>query len=191
MFDISTYTDFYAMLVQDFDEYMNETHSARRALHCAITAYHLREWIWNDWLDHDLSAQNAIGIRNEQAFNKWINDSCVWFRILRHLVNGTKHFTDRHTFETMRVCAAPFAFGQVTAGFGEGAWDGPIRFVKGSLPLGLQGEGYLLLDLGEEAGEHRWLPVAQLIEVVVRFWRDFFIKFRPTVNLAHSKHHPF
>jgi hypothetical protein len=133
MFDISTSTDFYAMLVQDFDEYMDETHSARKALHCAITAYHLREWIWKDWLVHDLSAQNAMGIRDQNSFNNWVVGSCVWFPFLRDLVNGTKHFTDRHSFEAMRVMAVPFAFGQVKAGFGERGvgWPDPVctRFI--------------------------------------------------------------
>lgn len=39
MFDNVTSCDFYAMLVEDFDAFMDEPHSARRALHCAITAY--------------------------------------------------------------------------------------------------------------------------------------------------------
>ena len=190
MFDIATCTDFYTMVVQDFDEFMTETHSARRALHCAIAAYHLREWTWHDWLEHDLAAQNAIGIRDEGSFNAWVNHCCVYFPILKELVNGTKHFEDRSAFETMRVVAVPFAFDQITAGWGEGAWDGPIRYVQGSMPIGLQGKGYLLLDLGEDAKEHRWLPAAYLIEIVIRFWRDFFIRFRPTANLNHSKHHP-
>ena len=69
------------------------------------------------------------------------------------------------------------------------AWDGPIRYVKGSLPVGQNGEGYLVLDLGEAAGDARWLPAVTVIEVVVRFWRDFFRKFRPSENLPESKYH--
>jgi hypothetical protein len=191
MFDIATSTDLYSVLVQDFDEYMDETHSSRRALHCAITAYHLREWIWHDWLEHDPSACSAIGVQDESSFNGWVNRSCVWFPILRDLVNGTKHFEERQSFETFRVAAAPFAWGQVSAGWDEGAWNGPIRYVAGALAAGLQGKGCLLLDLGKDAGEHRWLPAAYLLEVVVRLWRDFFKTFRPTVNLIHSKHHAF
>lgn len=191
MFDIATPTDFYGMLVQDFDEYMSEPHSARKAIHCAIIAYHLREWIWKEWLTHDIAAQNAIGAHNEDAFNAWVNRSCVWFRLLRGLANGTKHFTNKAGFQTMRVMAVPFAFDQMTAGFDQGAWDGPIRYVQSPIPVGSHGQGYLLLDLGESAGEHRWLPAAHLLEVIVRFWRDFFRKFRPTANLTHSKHHAF
>jgi hypothetical protein len=61
--------------------------------------------------------------------------------------------------------------------------------IRGSSPLGLQGEGYLLLDLGEGAGEHRWLPAGHLLEVVLRFLRDLFKRFTPATSLAHSKHH--
>src|SRR5262249_43940727 len=122
MFDIATSTDLYAALVQDFNEYMDETHSSRKALHCAITAYHLREWIWHDWLEHDPAARSAIEVQDESSFNGWVNSCCVWFRILRELVNGTKHFEEKQGFETFRVMAAPFAWGQVSAGWGEGAW---------------------------------------------------------------------
>jgi hypothetical protein len=48
MFDISNAQDFYAMLVQDFDEFFEDQQSSRRAIHCAITAYHLHEWVWGD-----------------------------------------------------------------------------------------------------------------------------------------------
>ena len=47
MFDLVTAHDFYAMLVEDFDDFMAEPHSARRAVHCAITAYHLLDWVWH------------------------------------------------------------------------------------------------------------------------------------------------
>lgn len=58
-------------------------------------------------------------------------------------------------------------------------------------PLGLHGEEYLLLDFGQGSGEQRWASAAHLIGVVVRFWRDFSNRFRPTVALIHSEHHVF
>ena len=48
MFDLVTAHHFYAMLVEDFDDFMAEPHSARRAVHCAITAHHLLDWVWHD-----------------------------------------------------------------------------------------------------------------------------------------------
>ena len=48
MFDLVAAHDFYAMLVEDFDDFMAEPHSARRAVHCAITANDLLDWVWHD-----------------------------------------------------------------------------------------------------------------------------------------------
>ncbi len=47
------------------------------------------------------------------------------------------------------------------------------------------GKGYLLIDLGEGAGEHHWLPAAHLLEVVVRFRRNFFK--RPSAERCRSR----
>jgi hypothetical protein len=46
-------------------------------------------------------------------------------------------------------------------------------YLQSSIPVGLDGKGYLLIDYGEDAGEHRWMPTAHLLEVVVRLRRDF------------------
>jgi hypothetical protein len=45
MFDIITSRDFLAKLEADWDDFMKEPHSARLALNCAITAFHLHEWV--------------------------------------------------------------------------------------------------------------------------------------------------
>lgn len=167
MFDLITSTDFYAALVQDFDDFMAEPHSARRALHCAITAYHLREWVWKDWLKDDEAVKKVLGISNEKAFIKWINGACVWFSFVRDLANGTKHFIQDQGFETMLI-----------GGYGEGPFG-----------VGSYGQGYLLIDYGEGGEEHRWQPAVCLLEVVVRFWRNFFRAYRPSPDLPVSKHH--
>lgn len=39
----------------------------------------------------------------------------------------------------------------------------------------------LLADNGPEAEEHRWMPVGQLLYVVVRFWLEFFERYAPAV----------
>ncbi|MBY4611616.1 hypothetical protein K6M90_28745 [Rhizobium sp. 9T] len=168
MFDIKSAGDFYAVLVEDFDDFVAEPHSARRALHCAITAFHLYEWVWGDWLSKDKAARDAMGIasRDRDAFLQWIDRYCVWFQIVQDLANGTKHFGRSTGFETMRV-----------VGFGDAGGVGP------------GGKGYLVIDWGETAGDQRWFPAAHLLEVVVRFWRDFFRKYRPADDLPASRHH--
>jgi hypothetical protein len=75
---------------------------------------------------------------------------------IRDIANGTKHVRKKQRFDTMRVVSLPFSFDSPHAGFDEGTWDGPIRYLQGSIPLGKDGKGYLLIDLGEDAGEQRW-----------------------------------
>jgi hypothetical protein len=189
MFDLTSAEDFYTALVSDFDDLMAEPHSARRALHCAMTAYHLHEWVWGDWLKRDPATKDTLGIRNFASYVKWLNASCVWFGFVEGLANGGKHFDRDRGFETYRVAALPFALDQPNAGLDMGAWNGPIRYVGGSLPVGANAEGYLVIDIGEAAGETRWLPATHGIEAVVRFWRDFFRKYRPSETLPVSRHH--
>jgi hypothetical protein len=50
---------------------------------------------------------------------------------VHEIANGTKHVRGKQTFDTLRVVAAPFMFDTVHAGFDEGAWDGPVRYVQG------------------------------------------------------------
>lgn len=167
MFDIMTSRDFYAKLVADFDDYMSAPDSSRHALNCAITAFHLYEWVWGDWLKTDYVVQKALGIRNQKTFLEWITRASPWFVAVRDLANGTKHFIRDQGFETMRI-----------GGYGAGAYG-----------VGPYGRAYLLIDFGEDAAEHRWLPAQHLLEVVVRFWRDFFKKYRPDMDIPVSKHH--
>jgi hypothetical protein len=167
MFDLATSQDFYAVLVADFDDFMAEPHSARRALHCAITAFHLHEWVWGDWLKADHVTRAALGISDKKSFLEWIDQHCVWFPGVQDLANGTKHFARNQGFETMRI-----------GGYGQGPYG-----------VGPYGQGYLLIDYGEGAGVHRWQPAAHLLEIVVRFWRDFFRAYRPSADLPASKHH--
>ena len=188
MFDLTGSYDFYTMVVEDFDDFMAEPHSARRALHCAITAYHLREWVWSDWLESDWEVQKALGISDEATFNTWVNRECVSFRSIRELANGTKHLRMERGFETKRVMAAPFAVDQLGAGFDQGTLDSPTPFLDSCPPSGPGGKGRLLIDYGLDASI-RWRTAASLLEAVVRFWRDFFKRYRPLPNLLVSRHH--
>jgi len=58
------------------------------------------------------------------------------------------------------------------------------------MPNAGYGQGYLLVDLGEGAGpEHQFMLALTLIELCIRFWRDFFHKHRLDVKLKHTENH--
>jgi hypothetical protein len=191
IFDIQTHLEFYNMLVDDFDDLMREQHSARRAFHCILEAYHLREWVWHDLIEDHQAIKDALKIASESDFNTLVNQSCPWFPYLKVLTNGSKHFEAREFgFEAYKVVAAPFSLDVLGAGLDEGTWDGPVRYVSGSLPVGQDNKGVLMFDFGEGAGEHqRYLPVLHVVEGVVRFWRDTLRNLHPGVSIKSSIHH--
>jgi hypothetical protein len=174
VFDITTSRDFLAKLEADFDDFMKQPESARLALNCAITAYHLHEWVWGDWLKTDYAVWKALKIRDRDTFRAWIDGACPWFETIEELTIGAKHFGSAQSFKTERVGAPPFVWNERNAGWGQGAWDGPVPYVAES-----HGKGYLLIDCGEGTGKQRWKTAAALLEVVVRFWRDFFDQYAP------------
>lgn len=167
MFEIEGCRDFYRMLVADFDDFIDQSASGRRAIHCAISAFHLYEWVWGDLIKPDMQLQAALGVNSCREFLRWIEQKSPWFSTVQKLANGGKHFIRNPNFHARKM-----------SGFGRGPYG-----------MGPYGSEYLLLDLGENAGEHRWKPAAYILEVVVRFWRDFFRTYQPSLNLPHSKHH--
>lgn len=187
MFEIENSADYYAMLVTDFDEFMADPQSGRKAIHCAISAYHMHDWIWHDWLKDRRDIRKELGLTNFEVFKEYLK-GCVWLDILREIANGSKHFR-RQLYKT-----------QLVRGYGAGPYG-----------VGPYGTGYLLIDLGEvesdpdefildeygepddaahDGGDQRFMTAASLLEVCVRFWRDFFTKYRPDLTLTHSEHHP-
>jgi hypothetical protein len=167
MFGPLTCRDFYAMLVEDFDDFMAEPQSARRAWHCALTAYHLHEWVWGDWLKSNRQVRDHLKVNSSVEFLRWVEQHCVWFWYVQQLATGAKHFV-------RQPGSQPILVGQ----YGQGGYG-----------TGPYGQGYLIVDLGEEAGDERYQTAASYLEVVVRFWRDFFRAYLPDPNLPASRHH--
>jgi hypothetical protein len=73
------------------------------------------------------------------GFVAWVDARSVWMAFVHDIANGTKHLRKKQTFETMRVVSLPFSFDTPRAGFDEGTWGGPIRYVQGSPRQGRHG----------------------------------------------------
>jgi hypothetical protein len=192
MFDIVTPRDFYAMVVQDFEDFMDEPHSARRAMHCAISAYHLHDWVWAGGLAKNDALREELGIaRNKGEFVAWCTRMTWHFAIVQDLANGSKHLRPTSGVEAVKVGAPPFMWDTLTAGWGEGHWDGPTKFVKAEGPWGPKGQGYLMIDLGPGDEVHRYQPAAHVLEAVVRFWRNYLRRYDAANGpVLNSPHHP-
>jgi len=157
MFDIITCRDFHRKLKADFEDFSKEQDSARLALNCIITAYHLHEWVWGDWLKTQHALWTEFGIRDKSSFVAWIEQKCPAFRTVQDLANGAKHFIRKQDVTTSHV-----------GGFGMGPYG-----------VGPYGASYLLIDYGADAGEQRWNTAGDLIGAVVAFWDGFFDRYVP------------
>jgi hypothetical protein len=105
MFAIKTSRDFYGKLLEDFADFQSDQTSARCAINCAVTAYHLHEWVWGDWLKTDFQAWKALGIRDRNSFIAWMDRNMPWFTILQSITNGSKHFDRNESAKTQVVGA--------------------------------------------------------------------------------------
>lgn len=158
MFSIETARQFFEKLLADQKDFKDQPDSARHALNCIITAYHLREWVWGEWLQNDSAALQAMKIQQEDDFVPWIKEQCPRFETVRQLTNGAKHFRPKSP--------PPESFH--VGGFGSGPFG-----------AGAFGKPYLLIDHGEAEGVRRWQTAEQLIDLVVDFWSEFFAKYHP------------
>jgi hypothetical protein len=123
MFDIVTSRDFRAKLEADYVDFQKDIGSARLALNCIITAYHLHEWVWADWLKKDTTTQQTLGLKNKDksGFADWLESQWPDFKLVKELTNGGKHF--RSETDTKKI-----------SGFGQGPYG-----------IGPYGHPYLLI----------------------------------------------
>jgi hypothetical protein len=156
IFDIVTSRDFLDKLKADYADFKSQPSSARLALNFIITAYHLHDWVWGDWLKADYATRKKLGIRKMPSFKAWLDRSCPGFGALKDLTNGAKHLRKTNV-------ATEF----IDGGFGSGPYGiGPLA------------QPYLLIDDGAD-GEQRWQTAGELLDQAIAFWDDFFKEYRP------------
>jgi hypothetical protein len=132
-----------------------------------VSAYHLYEWVWSDWL----KAQKHF--KNRRAFLAWIGTACPWFSTIQEMANGAKHVR-ASSFKTEFVISRSYVYGEPAAEWDDGH---PKPYVADG------GKGHLLIDYGPGTGPHRWQTAASLIDAVVRFWREFFFRYHPNPDV--------
>jgi hypothetical protein len=86
-FDIKTTSDFFKKLTEDYNEFLADKISSRVALNCAMTAWHLTDWAYNEF-NNQLTAQFG----RLDLYQEDIKDQCPSLQIMHDLSNGTKHY---------------------------------------------------------------------------------------------------
>jgi hypothetical protein len=86
-FDIKTSKNFYEKLLIDHDEFSKDKTSSRNALNCAMTAWHLTEWVYNEFNQILNSQFSSLSL-----FQQDLKHKCPALQIMHDLANGTKHY---------------------------------------------------------------------------------------------------
>lgn len=86
-FGIKSSKDFFQKLQDDYSDFCKDKTSSRIALNCAMTSWHLTEWIY-----HEYNTQLISTFPEIYAFQAQIKKMCPSLRILHDIANGTKHY---------------------------------------------------------------------------------------------------
>src|SRR5258708_636357 len=137
--------------------------ASRHAINCAISAFHMAEWIWGDWLEKDYLTWGKLKIRTRDEFFGWVDSRTPWFKIAQSIANGSKHFASKlQNTKSSGTYAAP----------------------------GYAQPGYQTQYLEVEIEDDRWIEAVIVLEDVVMFWESFFTTYRPEAQLAQPRN-PF
>lgn len=167
VFSIRNSRDFYQKLLQEFDDFRRDNLSARHAINCAVTAYHMHEWVWGDWLKKNTVAKAKLGISDKDSFLAWIDTNEPFFSVVQDLANGSKHF-DRKTMQKTQVAGA----------FDAAASDGHAFDIA-----------RLEVELDDGGGETRRVLAEILFNDLIVFWRDFLREYGPFADLPTPEAH--
>ncbi len=84
-FDIRNSKDFLGKLIADFDDYLKSDNSSRIALNCAMTSWHLTEWIY-----HEFGFVKEFSKVSD--YQSHIKERCPSLQIMHDISNGSKHY---------------------------------------------------------------------------------------------------
>jgi hypothetical protein len=162
MFGINSSIAFYCKMLEDYDDFVEQSGSPRHAINCMLSAYHMAEWIWGDWLQTDYATWAVLKIKDKESFLRWVDSAQPWFNITQAVANGSKHFASK----LAKTKSSP-------------------TYVEDGYVDGYQAR---LLEVEIENG--KWIEAVILVEDVVIFWTDFFERYRPQANLPKPRN-PF
>lgn len=170
-FGITTARDFLNKLIEDQRDFeASHCQSARHAINAIMTAYHLHEWVWCEFVEprSNLRLDFCIDARRKKlaekrkqkevspcsAFFDYLKEQCSALEDARKVTNGTKHFG-----------LSKIPTGKTPGPFDPALFDPAIFHVS-----------YLWID--RSTGQDRGTRQRQNAEVFIReladFWDGFF-----------------
>lgn len=108
-FGIKTSIDFFHKLEDDHNEFLKDPLSSSKALNCAMSAWHLTDWIYVEYY---------AGQVHSKHFKERIKQECFALVILQDITNGSKHC--KITYYVPAVKNTELYQGAFSSGFSRG-----------------------------------------------------------------------
>jgi hypothetical protein len=77
--------------IADSESVAAHLHAAYCAFNCAVTAWHVSDWIWEYLPPAELSAQCGRGLGQVSEFQNWLIQQSRSLNCCREIANGSKH----------------------------------------------------------------------------------------------------
>jgi hypothetical protein len=164
---IDDYRAFRAEIVQkDFDDFHANDGDIRAAFHCAISLYHLADWVYaahKAQIDatFTFNANGPQRVTDEKTFANALADITSDFELIRSVANSAKHLvvTSKPRARQQPPHTASHAANTVakSTGWGTGGW-GTSKWGGGPTVI-LEGDGR---------------PISEIAESVLKMWDALF-----------------
>jgi len=140
-FAIRNAAEYRRKVEEDLADLLTEIDNSRFAINAVTSAYHLHDWLWSHVLKQCKPAiLDGEIIKTKNDFAEWLKNRCPHFTLMRDLTNGSKH-------------AYPI----------EAKTDKIEGYGVGPYGVGPYGVPYLLIDLGANEGNNRYLVASDMI----------------------------
>ena len=115
-FEIENSKGFFQKLRDEFSDFDKAHLNPRFAINCAITSWHLTDWIYQEFFKKDLrfqdSKENGKYISGLVKFQEFLKISCPELEYMRMITNGSKHckINQKHKTITSSGDFSPYDF---------------------------------------------------------------------------------
>jgi hypothetical protein len=153
---IDDYQSFWReVVIPDFDDFMGEQSNLRRAFHCAISLFHMADWVYRGhkaYIHAHFTFTDKNGnpksVYNEKSFANAIRDLHPDFELIRGIANSAKHLEIRQgTHPASPTHAANTSSHSSTWDTAE--WDNDPWNSRGIILTDSGGNNYKVLALAE------------------------------------------
>ena len=83
-----------------YTEFLSDRLSSRKAIVCAIFAWHLRDWIW---AQHKAELRIRLGLQTLADFDSYLFKNCPELSIIQEVATGSKHLKASGSVQTTEL----------------------------------------------------------------------------------------